>query len=185
MSLINVQGSKVLIADVPLVDWADCAEAITGLLAGVEALCPQSLGELVRTRETTELSCVSNNSSVKATGKVSYGDFAIDLLFDETDILGQDKLYTAMNDNTPVMLGIQSIDGDVVFTEALIMGDAISYPDGSKVGYNVILSPYGGFYRCGSAALLPKDCALSIGGLSAMDYELGGFLYDTCNIFKG
>lgn len=156
---MDVQGTTTWIADVPATPWADCTEAIAGLQAGVQALCPQTLGDLTRTREIQEYSCISNNDSVKSAGKMSYGDFTIELLFDNDDTAGQQKLYQALEDNTPIMLGLEGSDADtsagetgasgtIVWTEAIVSGDGISYPENGLVGYSVTLSPYGGYHRC-------------------------------------
>jgi hypothetical protein len=48
--------------------------------------------------------------------------------------------------------GTNGASGDIVWTEALVSGDTISYPADGLVGYNVTLSPYGGFNRCGAVA---------------------------------
>ena len=183
METLDVQGTKVLIAPVPQTKWVDCAEAAAGFAAGNEALCPLTLGELVRTRPIDELSCTSNDNSIKSAGKLSYGDFTLELLFDNDDVDGQSVLLNAFNKNKPVMLGLVALTGYIVFTECLVSADAISYPDGSKVGYSITVSPYGGLFRCNAGSVAPVDCALSIGGLTATEYNLGGFLYSSCNIF--
>jgi hypothetical protein len=182
--MTNVQGTKVLISDKPNPMWVDCADAMAGLQAGVEVLCPQSLGELGRTRATTENSCVSNNETVKAAGQMSFADFEMELLFDGTDILGQNKLLNSFESNKPIMLGLVAENGDIIFTEALISSDSQVYPVDGLIGYNVVVSPYGGFHQCSAASMAPKDCALSIGNLTADEFNLGGFLYRNCNIFK-
>ena len=163
MTAIDVQGTKTYITDVPATAWADCTEAITAIQAGDEALCPQSLGDLARSRAVTEYSCISSNDSMKSTGKMTYGDFAIELLFDPADAAGQLALFTAMENNTPIILAMESpnaditlgevgASGDIVWTEAKVSGDTISYPVDGLVGYNVTLAPYGGFLRCATQA---------------------------------
>ena len=153
----DVQGTKVYILDVPATPFADCSAAVTAIQAGAQALCPQSLGEFTRSRESTELGCMSSNETLKATGKMTYGDFTMELLFDMADTTGQKKLFDAMEANTPVIIGVESpftspnTSGDIIWTEAIMTGDGISYPDGSKVGYSVTLAPYGGFQRCPAA----------------------------------
>ncbi len=159
MNTIDVQGTKTYIVDVPATPWADCTEAVTGILAGAEALCPQTLGDLARTRAITEYSCISSNESVKAAGKISYGDYTIELLFDPSDTDGQKELFDAMENNDPIILAMESpnadttlgdvdASGDIVWTEGLVSGDTISYPVDGKVGYSVTVSPYGGYNRC-------------------------------------
>ena len=157
MKKIDVQGTKVyIVSPVPDTDYADCTAASTAILAGKEALCPQSLGELTRTREITEYGCISSNESVKATGKMSYGDFSMELLFDPTDAAGQKELFDAMENNTPIILGVVAPDSDgkagsvgsFIWTKAMISGDGMAFPANGLMGYNVTLAPYGGFNRC-------------------------------------
>ena len=163
MTTIDVQGTKTYILDVPTSDWADCPAAIAAIQAGAEALCPQSLGDLARSRAVTEYACISSNDTKKATGKMTYGDFAIELLFDPADAAGQTALFDAMEANTPIIIAMESpnadisigetgASGDIVWTEALVSGDTISFPVDGLVGYNVTLSPYGGFVRCATVA---------------------------------
>jgi len=163
MTSINVQGTKTYILAVPGTPWADCPAAITAIQAGAEALCPQSLGDLARSRAVTEYACISSNDSSKATGKMTYGDFAIELLFDPSDAAGQTALFDAMEANTPIIIAMESpnadttlgdtdASGDIVWTEALVSGDTISFPVDGLVGYNVTLAPYGGFTRCATVA---------------------------------
>ena len=154
----DVQGTKVyIVSPVPTTDFASCTEAITAIHAGLQAMCPQSLGELTRTREITELGCISSNETIKAAGKMSYGDFTMELLLDMNDTAGQQALFDAMENNTPIILALEGpfeapdTSGDIIWTKALMSGDGISYPDGSKVGYSVTLAPFGGYNRCTAA----------------------------------
>lgn len=157
MTAIDVQLTKTYILDVPTTEWTDCATAITAIQAGDEVLCPQALGELTRSRDITEVSCMSSNDSVKAAGKMTYGDFTVEMLFDSQDAKGQKKLLDAFDNNTPVVVGVESPDtggksGTIIWTKAIVSGDAIAYPDGSKVGYTVTLAPFGGFNVCAPTA---------------------------------
>lgn len=157
---VQVQGTTTWILDVPGTPYADCTAAIAGIQAGDQALCPQTLGDLARTRTVTEYSCISTNLSSKATGKISYADFTIELLFDPSDTAGQLALYTAMEDNTPVIIAMESPyddtvygSGDLVWTEALVSGDTLAYPVDGLVGYSVTLAPYGGYNRCAAVVV--------------------------------
>ena len=163
MKFTNVQGTKVYILPVPATSYADCTAASTAIMAGDEALCPQSLGELTRTRAITEYSCISNNSSVKAAGKISYGDFSMELLYDQADTKGQQALLDAFENNTPIILALVADDADVtvgpkgaqgslVWTEATVSGDGIAFPNDGLMGYNVTIAPYGGYNRCPAVA---------------------------------
>jgi hypothetical protein len=156
MSTYNVQGTKTWITAVPATAWATPAAAVTALKAGKQALCTQALGDLVRTRAITEYSCIDTNSSSKSAGKMSYGDFDIELLFDPLDVAGQDALFDAMEANTPVAIGFESpyasgTNGVMVYTNAYVAGDTISRPVDGLVGYKVTVAPYGGYFRCPAA----------------------------------
>ena len=158
MKSIDVQLTKTyIVAPVPETDWADCTTAIAAIQAGSEVLCPQALGELTRSRDITEVSCMSSNDSVKAAGKITYGDFTVEMLFDSEDTSGQKALTDAFEANTPVIIGVESPDsagtsGTIIWTKAIVSGDAIAFPDGGKVGYTVTVSPYGGFNKCAPTA---------------------------------
>ena len=159
MTTTDVQGTTTWILDVPGTAYASCAIATPAILLGAEALCPQSLGDLARTRAITEYSCISSNDSTKAAGKISYGDFAIELLYAPDDVAGQTELFDAMEANTPIIIAMEADNADVsvgptdaagtmVWTEAYVSGDTIGYPVDGKMLYNVTLSPYGGYNRC-------------------------------------
>lgn len=159
MKKTDVQGTRTFILDVPSTLWADCTEAIVAIQAGAEALCPQSLGELTRTREIQEYGCISSNESIKSAGKMSYGDFSMELLYDDEDMDGQQALFDALENNTPIILALESpnadtsagetgASGSIVWTEALVSGDGIAYPENGLIGYSVTVSPYGGYNRC-------------------------------------
>jgi len=161
MKKVDVQGTKTWIVS-PLPadsELADCTKAVAAIHGGKEALCPQTLGELTRSREVTERGCISSNDSVKAAGKMSYGDIAIELLFDPTDAAGQKALLDAFEANTPVLIAFEAPNkpattgknGTIVYTKAMITGDGIAFPANDVIGYNVTLSPYGGFNRCPAA----------------------------------
>ena len=155
----KVQGTKTWIADVPSTEWACCTEAIAGLRGGKEALCPVGLGELTRSRIVIEKACISSDESFKAGGKMTYGDFTTEFLFDPDDVAGQKALTDALDDNTPIVLGMESPDVNtsivetddsttIIWTEALVSGDGIAYPENGFMGYSVTISPYGGYNRC-------------------------------------
>ena len=163
MKDINVQNTQTYILDVPATPWADCTAAVTAILAGKKIGCTQALGDLVRTRAITEYSCIDSNSSSKAAGVISYSDFDIEMLFDPEDTAGQGALLTAFNDNKPIIFAYESPDidtsvgttgasGTIVWTNAVLSGDAISYSKDGKVGYKVTVSPYGGFSICKAVA---------------------------------
>ena len=161
MKKIDVQGTKTwILAPVPADSvMTPCGKAVTEIHKGKEALCPQTLGELTRTREVTERGCISSNDSVKAAGKMSYGDITLELLFDPKDAAGQKVLLDAFEANTPILIAFEapnaptpgSGNGTIVWTKAMVTGDGIAFPANDVIGYNVTMSPFGGFNRCPAA----------------------------------
>lgn len=156
---IDVQLSKVWIADIPATPWTDCAAAITGIHAGSRAECPTSIGDLGRTRAVQEYSCIDSNESVKAGGRMSYSSYTLELLFNPDDITGQEALYQALESNTPIILAVEASDADtsvgetgasgtMVWTEAIVSSDTLGYPADGKITYTVTIDPYGGYTRC-------------------------------------
>jgi hypothetical protein len=162
IKVLNSQGTKVYVIP-STADMSTCPKVKTAIGAGKLIGCPQSLGDLARSRAVQEYACISSNDSMKSTGKITYGDFSIELLFDPTDTVGQKKLFDAMEANKPIILAMESpnadtsagttgASGDIVWTEALVSGDTISFPVDGLVGYNVTMSPYGGYMRCSAVA---------------------------------
>ena len=159
VNTIDVQLSKVYVLDVPVATWALCNEAVPAILAGNQCLCPTTIGDLGRTRAVTETSCISSNESIKSGGRMSYSDYTLELLFDPLDVAGQTYLKEALDNNTPLILGVEGSDrdttlgdvgvsGTIVWTEAIVAGDTIAYPADGKIGYTVTVSPFGGYTMC-------------------------------------
>ena len=148
MAKMNVQNTQLYVVDVPATAWADCTAAVTAIKAGKKAECIQAFGELSRTRDVKEYSCQDSNGSDKAAGKIAYGDITIGLLLDPENKTGQEALFNAMENNTAVVVGFESPEGSIIWTEALVTGDKIGMPDGGRYLYDVTISPYGGFNRC-------------------------------------
>ncbi len=115
--VINSQGTMVYVADVPLIPWADCTEAVAGIQSGSLVGCPQSLGDLAETRAMTEYKCLSSNDSAKALGAISRGSFDIGLLLDPEDTEGQEDLRSAFQTNTAVIIGIELPNADIALGE--------------------------------------------------------------------
>ncbi len=113
ITVLNSQGTKIWIADVPATPWADCSAAATALLAGTQVGCPQSIGAIEETRAVTEYKCMSSNDTAKALGSITRGNIEIGLLFDPEDVEGQAKLKAAWLANTEFIVGIELPDADV------------------------------------------------------------------------
>lgn len=126
---INSQGTKAYVVDVPATEWADCSEAIAAILAGKEVLCPQSIGSLEETRTVQEIKCLSSNESTKVAGSVSRGTVDLGMLFDPTDVDGQEAFKAAFTANTPFRVGIEYSDRDISVGEVGVSG-TIDWFDG-------------------------------------------------------
>ena len=148
INAIDVQGTRLFLLDVPNPEWADCEAFKLALMKGIEVLCPQLIGELTRSRPTKKVRCMHPNMTKEIMGVVEYGQFSMEMFFDHADVLGQKKLTDAFDNKTPIVIVILSPDWSAIFTYANVMKDGISFPDGSKVGYSVTVSPFGGFHRC-------------------------------------
>ena len=106
IKVINSQGTRVFIVDVPATEWADCDAATTAILAGKMVGCPQSLGDLTETRPPTEYKCLSSNETAKILGAISRGSIDIGLLLDPDDAAGQGALRDAFHANENKIIGI-------------------------------------------------------------------------------
>lgn len=114
INVVNSQGTIIYVVDMPadLTTWEDCSVAIPLIKAGKQVLCPQSLGNLEQTRSVTEYKCLSSNDSTKVTGSISRGTLDIGMLFDPTDIAGQEAVIGYFDLNTPFIVGIEYPDID-------------------------------------------------------------------------
>ena len=107
VKVLNSQGTKVYVLDVPATAWTDCTTSAGAIIAGKLVGCPQSLGALSQTRSVTEYKCLSSNESAKALGGISRGNLEIGLLLDPDDKAGQKALVDAFASNTDVIFGIE------------------------------------------------------------------------------
>ena len=107
ITVLNSQGTKVFILDVPATAWTDCAAAVTAIQAGQLVGCPQSLGSMTATRSSTTYKCLSSNQTAKSLGAIEYGNLEIGLLLDPNDKAGQAAIKKAFADNTEVIVGIE------------------------------------------------------------------------------
>ena len=146
--MVDVQGTKAYMLHVPNVEWANCRQAINEITRGVEVLCVQAFGDFSRTETVIEYGCISNNKTMKSTGTTTYGELALEMLFDTSDIAGQKLLLNAMEYNFPLIVALKSPDGSFIFTKGLVSSDVLGYPVDEFVSYDVTLSTYGEFSRC-------------------------------------
>ena len=113
INVLNSQGTKVYVVDMPAAAWTDCPSAIADIQAGKMVGCPQSIGELSEERAVTEYKCLSSNESAKALGSISRGSLELGLLLDPSDAEGQGALRTAFANNTNIIIAIELPDVDV------------------------------------------------------------------------
>ena len=111
--VLNSQGTKIYIVDVPSTPWADCTAAVTAIKAGKLVGCPQSIGSIEESRAVTEYKCMSSNETAKALGSITRGNIEIGLLFDPDDTDGQKALKDAWLANSTFVVGIELPDIDV------------------------------------------------------------------------
>jgi len=108
INIINSQGTKTYITDIPDPEWADCSAAVTEFHTnGKEVGCPQSIGALEETRGVTEYKCLNTDETAKALGTISRGNMEIGLLFDPDDTAGQKALKDAWAANSFFRIGIE------------------------------------------------------------------------------
>ena len=147
INVLNSQGTKVYVVDVPASPWADCTAAVTAIQGGKLVGCPQSLGEIAETRTVTEYKCLSSNDSAKALGAISRGSLEIGLLLDPDDTAGQAALKKAFKDNTEVIVGIELPDkaptsgksGTIYWFKAGVSGVGTTIEQDAAISYKVTL----------------------------------------------
>jgi len=156
---IAVQGTKAYILPVPAAGFADCAAAVTGIMAGSAVICPQAFPEVSRSRSVTEKKCLSSNASSKTAGAISWGDGTFELMYSPDDTTGIKALADAFENNTPVIIGFMAdyadtsvgavgASGTLFWFETLITSEGIKFPDGDAWGLSYSISPYGILNKC-------------------------------------
>ena len=156
IKVINSQGTKVYVVDVPTTAWADCTAAVAAIKAGKVVGCPQSLGEISETRSVTEYKCLSSNETAKALGAISRGSLEIGLLLDPTDAAGQKALKDAFANNTEVVVGIElpnqitasTGNGTVYWFKASVSGVSTGIAMDAAISYTVTLEISSGVTEC-------------------------------------
>ena len=113
INVLNSQGTKVYVVDMPASAWTDCPSAISDIKAGKVVGCPQSIGELSEERAVTEYKCLSSDESAKALGSIARGSLELGLLLDPNDAEGQGALRDAFNKNKNIIIAIELPDVDL------------------------------------------------------------------------
>jgi hypothetical protein len=160
ITVLNSQGTKVYVLDVPATAWTDCTAAATAILAGKLVGCPQSLGDLSETRSVTEYKCLSSNESAKALGGISRGSLEIGLLLDPTDAAGQKALKDAFASNKTIVVGIElpnkpttgtPKNGTIFWFEASVSGVSTGIAMDAAISYTVTLEISSAITECPAA----------------------------------
>jgi len=162
-NLINAQGTILYVLPVPATPFADCTAAVTAIKAGKQVLCPQDLGEITRTRDIKEYSCLSSNDVLKSAGAMKLGEVTVGMLLDPDDISGQTALYDAMEANDTVIfafelanadttLGDTDASGTIFWYTGVISGDGISIAMDEAVLYSSTISLTGTQNKCAAIA---------------------------------
>lgn len=138
--MINSQNLKLLVStSIPTGTpvYADFS-------AAVEVGCPQTIGAIAETRPVKTYKCMSSDESVKLLGSIDTGNFAVSLLFDPEDTLGQAALKSAFNSNNKFLFGIELDDslganGTTMAFTGVVSGVSTSLEQDSAVMYEVTI----------------------------------------------
>ena len=107
INVVNSQGVKLFLAQPPSPPYATCQDAIAGIRAGTNIICPQDIGDIQESRGVTEYKCMSSNETSKSLGAVSREAFDLNLLLDPNNNVGQTMLRQAFLKGTPLVMGIE------------------------------------------------------------------------------
>lgn len=137
--ITDVQGTKVyLCANGATVTTA--ANAATAIAAGKEVMYLQELGDISETRSVTTYSAISANDTQKSIGSLSYGNFALSVLYDAKDVKGQADMVAMFSNNERRQLVIKMTDGTTSPTyatfEVALSSQVMSFPKDGAVMYN-------------------------------------------------
>ena len=137
--ITDVQGTKVYLCakGTTVTTPANAATAIT---AGKEVLFLQELGDISETKNVTTYSAISASDTQKSIGSLSFGNFALNVLYDSADVKGQADMVTMWENNERRQLVIKMVDGATTPTfvtfEVALSAQTMSMPKGGAVMYN-------------------------------------------------
>lgn len=142
MNLVNSQGTKVYILDVPGTPWATTGAAVTAIQGGALVGCPQSIGNIEETRSVKEYTCMTTNDSMKSLGSITRGNIQIGLLFDPSDAAGQAALKAAFASNTQKVIAVElpnkgTTNGTIFWFVAGISGVSLGIVQDEAITYDV------------------------------------------------
>ncbi len=137
--ITDVQGTKVyLCAKSAVVTTA--ANAATAIAAGKEIMYLQELGDISETKNVTTYSAISANDTQKSIGALSFGNFALNVLYDSADVKGQADMVTMWGNNERRQLVIKMTDGTTsptyVTFEIALSAQTMSMPKDGAVMYS-------------------------------------------------
>ena len=136
-----VQGTKVyLCANSATVTTP--ANAETAIAAGKEVMYLQELGDISETKTVTTYSAISSSDTQKSIGSLSFGNFALNVLYDSADVKGQADMVAMWEKNERRQLVIKMTDGTksptYVTFEVALSSQTMSFPKDGAVMYNNI-----------------------------------------------
>ena len=137
--ITDVQGTKVyLCAKGTAVTTA--ANATTAIAAGKEVMYLQELGDISETKNVTTYSAISASDTQKSIGALSFGNFALNVLYDSADVKGQADMVTMWENGERRQLVIKMVDGATTPTfvtfEVALSAQTMSMPKDGAVMYN-------------------------------------------------
>ena len=137
--ITDVQNTKVfLCAEGATVTTP--ANAATAITAGKEVLFLQELGDISETKNVTTYSAISASDTQKSIGALSFGNFALNVLYDSADVKGQADMVTMWENGERRQLVIKMTDGATTPTyvtfEVALSSQTMSFPKDGAVMYN-------------------------------------------------
>ena len=137
--ITDVQGTKVyLCAEGTTV--TNPANAATAIAAGKEVMYLQELGDISETKNVTTYSSISDNDTQKAIGSLTFGNFALNVLYDAADVKGQADMVDMWENSERRQLVIEMTDGTIsptyVTFEVALSSQVMSFPKDGAVMYN-------------------------------------------------
>lgn len=139
--ITDVQGTKVYLcaAGTTVTTPADAATAIA---AGKEIMYLQELGDSTETITVTSYGAISSPDSQKVGGTKSYGNQALNVLYDSADIKGQSDMVDMWENKERRQIIIEMTDGATTPTyvtyEIFLSSFTMSFPKDGAVLYNTI-----------------------------------------------
>ena len=115
------------------------AECDTAIATGKRIVTLKSFGDIGSTRAVTEDKFISNDEPQKSMGSKSFGNVAVECLFNPLDTEGQTDLTTMYEDKTARMLLIANTDG--TYTKLIVKCSSVmkTYATDTFVAYKATI----------------------------------------------